>query len=147
MREPGAYRFSPLVSWLVATAKPEVTVELGPGDERWLRSTCDAVLRSGPGRTCSAVVLGSRSETETADFAALANELSRRFGGAFEAYGSEEAGLAARRGGGVGLLHISLFDARDITLPDLAAWHTRCWRRARSWLSRRRPTRRCRSSK
>src|SRR3984885_8646854 len=84
LREPGAYRFSPLVSWLVATAKPEVTVELGAGDERSPPSTCDAVLRSGHGRTCSAVVLGARSEAGTGDFAALADELSRRFGQAFE---------------------------------------------------------------
>jgi hypothetical protein len=122
LREPGAYRFSPLVSWLVATAKPEITVELGPGDERSLASTCDAVLRSGHGRTCSAVVLGPRSEAGTGDFAALADGLTRRFGQGFEGYGSEEAGLAARRAGGVGLLHISLFDAQDSTLPDLDAW-------------------------
>jgi hypothetical protein len=122
LREPGAYRFSPLVSWLVATAKPEVTVELGPGDERSLASTCDAVLRSGHGRTCSAVVLGPWSEAGTGDFAALADGLTRRFGQGFEGYASEEAGLAARRAGGVGLLHISLFDAQDSTLPDLDAW-------------------------
>ena len=92
LREPGAYRFSSLVSWLVATAKPEVTVELGPGDERSLASTCDAVVRSGPGRTCSAVVLGPRPG---GDFTALAEGLTRRFGQNFEGYGSEEAGLAA----------------------------------------------------
>jgi hypothetical protein len=123
LREPGAYRFSPLVSWLIATAKPEVTVELGPGDERSLRSTCDAVLRSGHGRTCTAVVLGSPSEAGAGDFPAVMSELSRRFGRTFEGFGSEEEGLAARRAGGVGLLHISLFDGDDITLPDLGAWH------------------------
>jgi hypothetical protein len=122
VREPGAYRFSSLVSWLVATAKPEITVELGPGDEHSLTSTCDAVLRSGHGRTCSAVVLASRSEAGTGDFAALANKLSLRFGQAFEGYGSEEAGLVARQSGRVGLLHISLFDAQDSRLPDFAAW-------------------------
>ena len=42
----GSHRFSPLVSWLVATARPALTVELGPGDRDSLLSTCGAVLRA-----------------------------------------------------------------------------------------------------
>ena len=63
--EAGRYRFSPLVSWLVATARPEVVVEVGPGDEDSLRSTCEAVLRSEDGRTCAAVLLSSESPIRT----------------------------------------------------------------------------------
>jgi hypothetical protein len=121
MSEPGAYRFSPLVSWLVATARPEVVVELGPGDEPSLRSTCDAVLRSERGRTCAAVLL-SGPEGDKAGFATLSGHLSRRFGPAFEGYDSEEAALAALSAGGVGLLHLSLFEVNGSALPSLADW-------------------------
>ena len=66
--ENGRDRFAPLVSWLVATARPEVVVEVGPGDEGSLRSTCEAVLRSEEGRTCAAVLLSSDSPIRTEDF-------------------------------------------------------------------------------
>lgn len=119
--DPGAYRFSPLVSWLVATARPEVVVELGPGDEPSLRSTCDAVLGSERGRTCTAVLLPGPA-SDTAGFATLTGELSRRFGPAFQSYDGEEAALAALPAGGVGLLHLSLFDVDKRALPSLADW-------------------------
>ena len=98
--EPGRYRFSPLVSWLVATARPAVVVEVGPGDEGSLRSTCEAVLRSEDGRTCAAVLLSSGSPIRTKDFKSLTSELSGRFGPAFQGYETEHAGLvgAARAG-------------------------------------------------
>jgi hypothetical protein len=119
--DPGTYRFSPLVSWLVATACPEVVVELGPGDEPSLRSTGDAVLRSERGRSCAAVLLAGPAG-DTTGFATLTGELSRRFGAAFESYDSEESALAALPTGSVGLLHLSLFDVGERALPSLADW-------------------------
>ena len=49
--EAASYRFTPLVSWLVATVRPAMTVELGPGDRASLLSTCGAVVRSDSGRS------------------------------------------------------------------------------------------------
>jgi hypothetical protein len=121
--ENGRDRFAPLVSWLVATARPEVVVEVGPGDEGSLRSTCEAVLRSDEGRTCAAVLLSSDSPVRTEDFKSLTREFSSRFGPAFQAYETEHAGLVALRDGMAGLLHLSLFDSDDVGVPDLAAWH------------------------
>jgi hypothetical protein len=121
--ETGRDRFSPLVSWLVATARPAVTVELGPGEEASLRSTCEAVLRSGPGAACVAVLLPSGSEAATEDFLSLTAELSGRAGSALRAYEAEGAALAELSSGSVGLVHLSLLDSDEIALPDLAAWH------------------------
>ncbi len=121
--ESGIYRFSPLVSWLVATAHPSVTVELGPGDRASLLSTCEAVLRSGNGATCAAVLLPSGSAAGPADFRSLMTELTGRFGQALQGFEDEGAYRAAMHGRTTGLVHLSLFDADDITLPDLAAWH------------------------
>ena len=121
--ESGTYRFSPLVSWLVGTAHPSVTVELGPGDRASLLSTCEAVLRSGNGATCAAVLLPSGSAAGPADFRSLMTELTGRFGQALQGFEDEGACRAAMHGGTTGLVHLSLFDADDITLPDLAAWH------------------------
>lgn len=120
--EAGRSPFAPLVSWLVATARPEVVVEVGPGDEDSLRSTCEAVLRSEDGRTCAAVLLSSASPIDTEHFTSLTSGLSRRFGPAFQGYETEHGGLTALRGGTAGLLHLSLH-ASDDGLPDLAAWH------------------------
>jgi hypothetical protein len=120
--EPGRYRFSPLVSWLVATARPAVVVEVGPGDEGSLRSTCEAVLGPEDGRTCAAVLLSSGSPIRTKDFKSLTSELSGRFGPAFQGYETEHAGLLALREGMAGLLHLSLLDSDDVGVPDLAAW-------------------------
>lgn len=116
------YRFSPLVSWLIATARPEVVVEVGPGDESSLRSTCEAVLLS-EGTTCAAVLLPSGSSPGAGDFTSLAREFSRRFGPAFQGHESEHAALATFRQGVVELLHVSLFDSDGVGVPDLAAWH------------------------
>jgi hypothetical protein len=121
--EPGRDRFSPLVSWLVATARPAVVVEMGPGDENSLRSSCEAVLRSEDPRTCAAVLLPSESLIGTEDFKRLTSELSTRFGPSFQGYETEHAGLAALRGGMAGLVHMSLSDSDDVGVPDLAAWH------------------------
>jgi hypothetical protein len=121
--EPVRSRFSPLVSWLVAASLPEVVVEVGPGDESSLRSTCDALLRSENGRTCAAVLLSSESPTGAEDFAGLTSALSSRFGPAFQGYETEQAGLAALRDGRAGLVHLSLLDSDDVGMPDLAAWH------------------------
>ena len=121
--EHGRYRFSPLVSWLIATARPQVVVEVGPGDEGSLRSTCEAVLRSEDGRTCAAVLLSSESPIRTEDFERLTSVLSSHFGPAFQGYETEHAGLVALRDGTAGLLHVSLFDSDDAGVPDLAAWH------------------------
>jgi hypothetical protein len=121
--EPGPYRFSPLVSWLVATARPEVVVEVGPGDEGSLRSTCEAVLRSEDGRTCAAVLLRSESPSGSEGFQSLTSEFSSRFGPAFQGYETERAGLVALHDQMAGLLHLSLFDSDDVGAPDLAAWH------------------------
>jgi hypothetical protein len=120
--EHGRSRFSPLVSWLVAMARPAVVVEMGPGDEGSLRSTCEAVLRSEDG-TCTAVLLPSESPLGAEDFKRLTSEFSSRFGPAFQGYETEQAGLVALRDGMVGLLHLSLFDSDDVIVPDLAAWH------------------------
>jgi hypothetical protein len=116
-------RFSSLVSWLVATARPAVVVELGPGDEASLRSTCEAILRSENGGTCAAVLLPSGSPVATEEFKRLTNEFSDRFGPAFQGYETEHAGLIALGEGMAGLLHLSLFDSDEIGVPDLAAWH------------------------
>ncbi len=121
--ESNAYRFSPLVSWLVATARPAVTIELGPGDKASLLSTCEAVLRSGNGATCVAVLLPSGTDAGTEDFRNLMTELSGRVGPALQGYESEKACLAGLGAGTAGLVHLSLFDSDEFALPDLAAWH------------------------
>ena len=120
--ESGTDPFSALVSWLVATARPAVTVELGPGEPTSLRATCEAVLRSGPGAACVAVLLPSGADTAGEDFRSLMVELSVRAGPALRGYEAEEAALAGLGGGTVGLLHLSLFDSDDLALPDLAVW-------------------------
>ena len=116
-----AYRFSPLVSWLVATVRPALTVELGPGDRASLLSTCGAVLRSDSGARCAAVLLPSGSDGSE-DFTSLMTELTGRFGPALQSYASEEAGLAGLSGGTAGLVHLSLYESDEIALPDLEAW-------------------------
>jgi hypothetical protein len=121
--EYSTYRFSPLVSWLVATARPAVTVELGPGDKASLLSTCEAVLRSGNGATCVAVLLPSGSDAGTEDFRNLMIELSGRVGPALQGYEAADACLVGLGSGTAGLVHLSLFDSDEIALPDLAAWH------------------------
>ncbi len=122
LTESGAYRFSPLVSWLVATTRPGITVELGPGDEASLLSTCEAVRRSDAAATCAAVLLPSGPDAATEDFRTLMAELTNRFGGVVEGYESEDAGLAGLRGRTAGLVHLSLFDSDEMALPDFAAW-------------------------
>ena len=130
--EPGAYRFSPLVSWLVATARPDVTVELGPGDEASLRSTCEAVLRSGGGASCVAVRLPSGSVTALEDFRSLLTELSSRLGPALRGYEDEEASLA---GLGRGRPDSCTCRCSTPTTSRCPTWPpgARCWHPAQSW--------------
>lgn len=122
LTQSSTYRFSPLVSWLVATVRPGITVEMGPGDEASLLSTCEAVLRADAGATCAAVLLRSGSDAVTEDFPRLMTGLTGRFGSALEGYESEEACRAGLRGRTVGLVHLSLFDSDEMALPDLAPW-------------------------
>ena len=119
--EAGSYRFSPLVSWLVATVRPAMTVELGPGNRASLLSTVGAVLRSDSEARCAAVLLPSGPDA-SAEFTSLMTELTGRFGTALESHASEEAGLAALSGGTADLMHLSLFESDDMALPDLEAW-------------------------
>jgi hypothetical protein len=120
--ESASYRFSPLVSWLVATARPALTVELGPGDKASLVSTCEAALRADAGAKCAAVLLATGPDGASEDFRSLMDGLSGRFGTALQAFESEEAGLAGLSGETAHLVHISLFESDDMALPDLGAW-------------------------
>jgi hypothetical protein len=120
--ESAAYRFSPLVSWLVATLRPALTVELGPGDEASLRSTCEAVLRAGAGGRCAAVQTPTGPDDAPGDFRGVVTGLSDRFGSALQAFDSDEAGLAGLSDEKAGLVHVSLFESDDVALPDLGAW-------------------------
>lgn len=117
-------RVSPIVSWLVATTRPALTVELGSGDGTSILSTCEAVERAGAGAKCAAVLLSvataDRGTTES--FRMLMAELAGRFGTALEGYESEEACLAALDDETVGLVHVALFDSDAIGLPDVGAW-------------------------
>ncbi len=110
------------MSWLIATGRPEVVVELGPGDEGSLASTFRAAFQSDPGMTCAAVLLPSRSVTAIEEFQGLTRRLNARLGPAFVGYETEQAALAGLGDGTVGLLHLSLFDSDDVGLLDLVAW-------------------------
>ncbi len=119
----GSSRFSALVSWLVATTRPALTVELGPADSTSLLSTCEAVERSSADAKCAAVVLSTASAGVGADiFPVLLAELGGRFGSVVQGYESEEACLAALADEQVGLVHVALSDSDEMTLPDVAAW-------------------------
>lgn len=120
--EPGPYRFSPLISWLLATTDPEVLVELGSGDEASLRATCGRARRSGRARLCAAVLLDDGSAAAVSDFARVTGALSDEFGDFFTSYDGEGRALAALPEAGVGFLHVALFDAADDTAPDLQRW-------------------------
>jgi hypothetical protein len=125
LRESASHRFSPLVSWLVSTTRPAVTVELGPGDRASLQSTCEAVLRSDHGARCAAVLLPTGSEDTGEDFRNLVAELSGRFGTLVEGFESEAAGLAGLAGvagGKADLVHLAVFESEEMALPDLEAW-------------------------
>ena len=113
--------FSPLVSWLVATTRPAVTVELGPGDRTSLLATCAAVQGAGSGARCAAVLVPT-SPSGDAELAALLHECGERFGPLFEGYATEAAGLSALAGAAVDLVHVALFASDEMELPDLGAW-------------------------
>jgi hypothetical protein len=112
------------VSWLVATARPALTVELGPGDRASLLATCQAVLRAGAGATCAAVLLPAGTDTDAGrnEFKSLIAELSGPFGDVLRGYDDEREGLKAVGGGKAGLVHVAVSDAEDLGLPDLGVW-------------------------
>jgi hypothetical protein len=118
----GSHRFSPLVSWLVATTGPSLTVELGPGDRDSLVSTCEAVLQSGAGARCAAVLLPTGSDDAAEEFRNLVVELSDRFGAVLRGFDSEEAGLAHVSDDKADLVHVALFESGEMAAPDLGAW-------------------------
>jgi hypothetical protein len=119
---PAARRFSPLVSWLIATTRPGVTVELGPGDKASLLATCEAVLRAGAGATCAAVLLSTDTEAAGGDFKSLIAELSGPFGSVLHGYDREHDALEALGGGKAGLVHVAVFDSEEMALPDFGEW-------------------------
>jgi hypothetical protein len=119
--ESGSSRFSPLVSWLVSSTRPSVTVELGPGDRASLVSTCEAVQRSDAGAVCAAVLLPTSTDDAARDFANLVGELSGRFGGVLRSFENEKAALADVSEGKAGLVHVALFE-NETAAPDIAAW-------------------------
>ncbi len=118
-------RFSPFVSWLITTARPSVTVELGPGDRESLLSTCHAVQRSGADCRCLAVRLPVSSAavgSQKDAFGNVVTECAHRSGLAVTP-GEEVESLAALAAGPkVDLLHLSLFDLDDMAFPDLPGW-------------------------
>jgi vacuolar-type H+-ATPase subunit H len=120
--QPGSHRFSPLVSWLIATTHPSVTVELGPGDRGSLVSTCEAVLQTGAGARCAAVLLPAVSGGTAHEFRNLVDELSGRFGGALHGFENEAAGLADVSDGKAGLVHVALFETKESSSPDIDGW-------------------------
>jgi len=120
--ESASHRFSPLVSWLVSTTRPTVTVELGPGDRASLLSTCEAVLRSDDGALCAAVLLPTGSDDTGEDFRNLIAELSDRFGKLVQGFESEAAGLAGVADAKANLVHLTVFESEEMALPDLGAW-------------------------
>ncbi len=122
---PARYRFSALVSWLVAHGRPAVTVELGPAECTSLFSTCDAVRGIGTEARCLAVRLPTSDVAASSDadvFRHVLAECTDRYGDAVAGYDGEEGSLAALAGSRVDLLHVSLFDQDDLGLPDFPAW-------------------------
>ncbi len=124
---PASHRLSPLVSWLVAHARPAVTVELGPAECTSLFSTCDAVRGIGAEARCLAVRLPTSDVAASSDahvFRHVLAECTDRYGDTVAGYDSEEDSLAVLASGpGVDLLHISLFDQDDTgLLPDFPSW-------------------------
>jgi len=125
-RDSAGLLFTPLLSWLVARVRPDVTVEIGAADWASLRSTCGAVREVGPAARCIAVPLPSTGTAEAPDlpvFRQVLAECAALFGEAVTGYETEAAFLAALAGGAkVDLLHVSLRDQGDVALPDLGAW-------------------------
>ncbi len=102
--ENGTYEFSRLLSWLIATVRPSLTVELGPGRTEPMEWTVDA--------SAGGDALGQWSRGS-----------AQAHGGRTEGFESEAHALAVLAGGKtVDLLHISLLDLDDAGQPDLDAW-------------------------
>ena len=124
--DPTGHRSSPLVSWLIATGRPTLTVELGPGDRASLVSTCDAVSRLGAEARCLAVRLSPSTDSARSwddVFGETVNECTKRFGSLFAAYDDEVESLRALAAeANVDLLHVTLPDFDDQWLPDLSQW-------------------------
>ncbi len=122
LAEPAPHRFSPLVSWLVATIRPPVTVELGSGERASLISTFAAVLQTDATATCAAVLLPAGVEQEAEEFGTLLAELSGRFGESVQGYETERTALSAMGEGRVDFVHVAVFDSEEMALPDIEAW-------------------------
>jgi hypothetical protein len=110
-------RFAPLVSWLVAAARPTVTVAIGGSDARSVRAVSHAAaevggtVHVGPLRDDASG--SARIDDDDGEAACPPNVVT---------HASETAALAALRGGaGVGVLHLSIAED-DESLPDLAPW-------------------------
>ena len=122
---PAGHRFSALVSWLVAHARPAITVELGPAECTSLFSTCAAVRGIDGDARCLAVRLPTSEAAAGADaevFRRMLAECAERYGDAVSGYDAELESFAALAGSSVDLLHVSLFDQDELELPDLSAW-------------------------
>jgi hypothetical protein len=123
----GWHPLSPLLAWLIATLRPAITVELGPGDPALLLSTCAAVQGIGHGARLIAVRLPMIDKTEGSDrgtFQRALSTCSDRFGTVVTGYDDEAEPLAALAvGSKVNLLQLSLNEHDDdFGLPDLEAW-------------------------
>ena len=119
---PAGHRFSALVSWLVAHARPAITVELGPAECTSLFSTCAAVRGIDGDARCLAVRLPTSEAAAGADaevFRRMLAECAERYGDAVSGYDAELESFAALAGSSVDLLHVSLFDQDELGLPDL----------------------------
>ncbi len=114
--------FAPLVSWLVTTLQPALTVELAPGGAASLPWAVEAACEAVTDARGIAVRLRRPDAGEDA-FRAWADRRTERFGRRLESHDDQSAALAALAGGpGVDLLHLSLFDLADGEPPDVEAW-------------------------
>ncbi len=101
----------------------------GPATRRSLASTCEAVLRSGPGRTCAAVVAGPPAATRHGGFHRPGRRAhSAASGRASRATrASRPASPRLRRRDGRAPAHLALrFRGHDVARPGSLA--RRCWR-------------------
>jgi hypothetical protein len=117
--ETSPYRFSPLLAWLVATTRPSLVSELGPGDEASLAATCEAVRRAAPDAHVRALQL--RGTGDATQFGTVLAALKERFGDTIETH-DDAAGLRGSGGAAPGLVHISLLDTDGTPPPELGPW-------------------------
>ena len=121
------HAFSPLVSWLVASTRPSLTVEWGPGDRTSLLATCDAVARVGDGARCVAARLVTPAPDGAERFADALLECTSCYPGLVAGHEAVGRGPGWPEGGEhPGLLHVSLFDIDGADLDPLPAWLAAC---------------------